>query len=563
MSINRLSSRDGGDSGSSLTRMVDNSSSQYPRSVSVTTVPDSPKMPSAQSPSFYGATSHPHVTSPGEESHSSVCDELDGVNIDLDPASPQLRDHLLQSFFKYQTLWVDIVHKDTFQKHQAAQVSSWWYSTFLENAMLACATRLSTSRSVRAVGSKYCELAKTETSNAMSDPTPANLQGFLLLSEYEVTRGNDRPGWMFCGVACRMLSDLGLHELASTVGSAKATRVPNNESGLAYALLSACIVYEGVWTLYLGRPSCIPKSILSVAASRCQANRESDAPWLNAWVGLCVPMAEISQVLNDKSIADSQRIALLPQLISDMEEWSEKLPPGLAYKENSLTGMDPAGYGLHTQYCKVQILVRRALARKIKAGKRRHSEISVDEDTRGSSDDSQAMIYQYALRTARLVVTYREAFGLEKIPSIMLDNAVVAATALIQHADSEYTSDSTQKTAVWLRQLLKSLELVQPHFPIVGRMLESLKNISGHDPAPGVVAPAASSVTAPASEPRVNPRLSTDIVPVSSFLENIPNLSNFPNPDTAWENFDLDRALEDFSAGRFGDPTLSIVVGTI
>lgn len=65
--------------------------------------------------------------------------------------------------------------------------------------MLACATRLSTSKSIRSMGSKYCELAKKEISIAMSNPTPANLQGFLLLSEYEVTQGKDRPGWMFCG----------------------------------------------------------------------------------------------------------------------------------------------------------------------------------------------------------------------------------------------------------------------------------------------------------------------------------------------------------------------------
>jgi hypothetical protein len=106
---------------------------------------------------------------------------------------------LLQAFFKYQTLWVDIVNKESFLTHRAIGNQSRWYSKFLENAMLACGARLSTSKAVRALGAKYCESAKDEVLKAMSEPTPANLQGFLLLSEYEVTQGSDRPGWMFCG----------------------------------------------------------------------------------------------------------------------------------------------------------------------------------------------------------------------------------------------------------------------------------------------------------------------------------------------------------------------------
>ncbi|KAJ4181917.1 hypothetical protein NW767_014004 [Fusarium falciforme] len=414
--------------------------------------------------------------------------------------------------------------------------------------MLACATRLSTSKSVRTMGPKYYELAKAETAKAMSDPTPANMQGFLLLSEYEVTKGNDRPGWMFCGVACRMLSDLGLHELASTVDTA---RVSKQESDLAYALLAACIIYEGVWTLYLGRPSSIPRSVMSIAASRCKAGRQSDSSWVNAWVGLCVPMAEISQVLNDQSITDSHRIALLRQLSKDVEEWHDSLPPELTYIENRLVGMDPAGYGLHTQFCKVQILVKQALSIHPSSRKRRHSQMASNEDPQTSSDDSQAIIFQYAHRTARLLVTYREAFGMEKIPSIMLDNAVVAATVMIQYLDREDTPAATQQQTVWLRQLVRSLELVQPHFPIVGRMIDSLRNIRGHDVASGVLGSALDTTAATRSEPQPGSRRPSDLTTGPSAES-----SNIYNTDMGWESFDLDHALNDFAAGKFDDPTL-------
>jgi hypothetical protein len=154
---------------------------------------------SGGSPSFFGATSHPHVVSPGGDSGFVSSDEADAVDIELDTSSPHLRDDLFYSFFKYQSLWVDIVNKENFLAHQARGGPSRWYSNFLENAILACSARLSTSKAVRALGSKYCEWAKEEALSAMSEPTPAAMQGFLLLSEYEVTQGNDRPGWMFCG----------------------------------------------------------------------------------------------------------------------------------------------------------------------------------------------------------------------------------------------------------------------------------------------------------------------------------------------------------------------------
>jgi hypothetical protein len=150
-------------------------------------------------PSFYGMTSHPHVGSPVEALQPLSTDEVVALGIDLDPNSLHLRDHLLQSYFKYQTLWVDIVDKQCFSSSREHGTQSRWYSDFLENSMLACATRLSTSKAVRALGPRYLSSAKDEAMKAMCEPTPASLQGFLLLSEYEVTQGNDRPGWMYCG----------------------------------------------------------------------------------------------------------------------------------------------------------------------------------------------------------------------------------------------------------------------------------------------------------------------------------------------------------------------------
>lgn len=152
-------------------------------------------------------TSHPHVGSPVAQVQQPPIDEGVTLGIDPDPDALHLRNHLIQSYFKYQTLWVEIVNKGSFSVGRARGIQSRWYSDFLENSMLACATRLSTSKAVRALGHEYVSRAKNEAFKAMSGPTPANLQAFLLLSEYEVTQGNDRPGWMYCGKSTVPFSD--------------------------------------------------------------------------------------------------------------------------------------------------------------------------------------------------------------------------------------------------------------------------------------------------------------------------------------------------------------------
>lgn len=281
------------------------------------------------------------------------------------------------------------------------------------------------------------------------------------------------------GVACRMLSDLGIHELANDKPSNHSSTAPD-ESHLAYGVLSACVVYEGVWTLYLGRPSSIPRSLKSIVARRCNAKEATDSPWLNAWVGLCIPMAEASHVLNEHSFGDPERNSSLRKIIDDIEAWYGALPAGLVYDESRLTNMALAGFGLHTQYGKLQILLRQALSKPVNSKKRPYSGMAPSRSGSQPSADSStstADTYRYALRIARLVVTYREIFGMEKIPSIVLDNAVVAATTIISHLNGTDGINQATHEVMWLRQLLRSLESLQPHFPIVRRMLSSLRRM--------------------------------------------------------------------------------------
>ena len=169
-------------------------------------------------PSFFGLTSQPHVGSPVPQELDPLPDEFTTLGIAVDTNSTQLRDHLLQSYFKYQPLWVNVVDRKNFMAHRTIGAPSRWYSDFLEYTMLACAARLSTSGAIRALSREYVKLAKGEILVALDNPTPASLQGYLLLSEYEVTQGHDRSGWMLCGMCA--LARMMVKSVVLTLGQA-------------------------------------------------------------------------------------------------------------------------------------------------------------------------------------------------------------------------------------------------------------------------------------------------------------------------------------------------------
>ena len=119
------------------------------------------------------------------------------VQIDMD--GPRLKVELINNYCSFQTLSVTLIQRETFLSHRDLGLRSQHYSTFLENSLLACSARLSTSAAVRALGESYARSAKSEIVSELENPNMATLQGMLLLSDFEMTEARDRVGWMYCG----------------------------------------------------------------------------------------------------------------------------------------------------------------------------------------------------------------------------------------------------------------------------------------------------------------------------------------------------------------------------
>jgi hypothetical protein len=113
--------------------------------------------------------------------------------------SAQLRKALFRIFFKIHPNAQVIVQEDLFRRDRAKGGRHQYYSSFLENAILAAAARNSTSSVVRKLGKLYAERAEFHISSELKHPNIASLQAFLVLSDFEATRGRARLGWMYSG----------------------------------------------------------------------------------------------------------------------------------------------------------------------------------------------------------------------------------------------------------------------------------------------------------------------------------------------------------------------------
>jgi len=122
--------------------------------------------------------------------------------------SLQLRKVLLSTFFKVQPRSQIIVGEELFMAAWVQGHRCQYYSKFLEDALLASATRHSTSSAVRKLGKPYAERAKTQIASELEQPNISSLQGFLLLSDFEATRGRARIGWTYSGNVSHNLADV-------------------------------------------------------------------------------------------------------------------------------------------------------------------------------------------------------------------------------------------------------------------------------------------------------------------------------------------------------------------
>lgn len=232
-----------------------------------------------------------------------------------------------------------------------------------------------------------------------------------------------------------------------------------------------CLVYESLWSFYLGRPSTLSLSSIPLSYSTASA---SDNVTLRPWLDLCVPLSEITALINNKSIIDNETIARLSELEQALRHWHQSLPASIALEEDNINSLDSVAYGLHMQYLRVQILLHSLPS--VNSRKRKHSDLGTSSPVLDgwTPAESQQVLHHNAAMIIQLAITYREIFGLENTPSIVLDNLFVAATAMISHIRKTQHYSIDKNDIRWLELADEMFEALQVHFYITSRMRRTL-----------------------------------------------------------------------------------------
>lgn len=176
-----------------------------PDSLTMSTEDDAPRLDFDQEKGqsrFYGPTSQLHIRSSSQSVPNDVENNATTAPMaEIKTDSARVKEILLQSYWESQPLSQALIERKRFEVGRKAAVRSEYWSAFLENALLACASRMRTSPDIRALGPHYCERATLRIIEELQSPQIATIQGFLLLSDFEATRGRDRLGYLYCGKA--------------------------------------------------------------------------------------------------------------------------------------------------------------------------------------------------------------------------------------------------------------------------------------------------------------------------------------------------------------------------
>jgi hypothetical protein len=272
-------------------------------------------------------------------------------------------------------------------------------------------------------------------------------------------------------MALRMLFDLGLHDDCSLL--VKQGTLTTKEAAYRRRLFLAAFLYDTIWAWFLGRPRSIPLPSVTLALFYNDEDLQSNTatPTLVAWVRLCIEIAQAGDILNSSLPLDDLAIERLSQLQATVGRFPDTLPDNMTWHDSKSSPLHPSGYALHTQISAFQIQLHHIPTRS------RHPMHYFDivEDSKvvlnGSTPEtSQAIVYENAVRIARLVRLLVQIHGTEQIVPTILDNIFVAAMVLIQHiASSQQLQDEDSLRAVerdknWLQILSKTLAEAQKHY---------------------------------------------------------------------------------------------------
>ncbi|OAL29461.1 hypothetical protein AYO20_09198 [Fonsecaea nubica] len=353
---------------------------------------------------FFGPTSSLHLT---ESVSSSLINPWGQVSVGDDVLPRETIDletqtYLLDLYWKYQHTVLQVFHKESFL-HDLRHGQTQYLTKGLLCCVCACAARVSDRPKVRALAlSAHDDVEDDEQPllvataakyiyQELKHPQITTIQGLLLLSVLYSALGLDTKGWLMIGSACRLAIDQGLHLTPSKLGVATLTPLDIEARRTTFW---ACIVFDRLWALYLGRPCCLSLDDTDISLVE---NLTPEVSWETqmayAWTSLIQIVGRICNTLNGEKCT-TEKLSILNDRL---QSWYNGLHLSVRYRK----GCPPSMAILQMKYCAAMILLHQPAAR-------------FGGDSSGSvsqTANSRQTCRSNATHITRVLQDYRETYG--------------------------------------------------------------------------------------------------------------------------------------------------------
>ncbi|OAP56142.1 hypothetical protein AYL99_09321 [Fonsecaea erecta] len=221
-------------------------------------------------------------------------------------------------------------------------------------------------------------------------PSVPSICGLILMGTALVSIGKTSPGWVYCGIAYRMVIDLGCHlEKSSRSSNGNCGHLTALDIEIRKRVFWTAYANDKVQSLYLGRPCCLQVSESDVSKRLLDTYEETE-PWkpyidplysssptsklLAAYVPrptyavstfrALLDLAEIAEMLissiyavSSLKMAEEDRVRAFERIAEALETWERKLPVHLRIEDDHPA--PPHLLTLHTTYFALRILLLR------------------------------------------------------------------------------------------------------------------------------------------------------------------------------------------------------------
>ncbi|KAL6407230.1 fungal specific transcription factor domain-containing protein [Ilyonectria robusta] len=290
-------------------------------------------------------------------------------------------------------------------------------------------------------GDQYIAQAKMLLLEEMAAPRPSipTIQGLLILGGRQGAMGNSSEGWLYTGMALRMMTDVGLH--LDTTKLAKLERWTPAEIETRKRLYNSAYIWDKTLSLALGR----------------------HFPPRTSWTSLM--MTARGDPSTPSSIPSHEHFTTqVGDLDARFQQWYDELPNGLEISEPAAMPQSPPPHivSLNLLYHTLRILLRRPYLISPDVRQR-------DQHMSVCTRHSQQMYAIHGLYTRTFphrLMTYQVSYCI-----------FIAATIEVQELRTASTQFRRDEAATRLGAAVRVLQDEASHTPGIGRSLDTIRRL--------------------------------------------------------------------------------------